>query len=320
MYIHLILRLLNFREYVVDFRDLKYFEVIATEGSLSRAAERLHRTQPALTKCIDRLEEAVGTALFAKDGRGMRLTPAGHILVKRSRLLAIMVDESVREMQDHAAGLRGEVRIGCVPTVAQRLMPAMFEQLLAEAPEVSVKLAVATNDSLLASLRDAEIDLVIGPMLEADRDFVSEQIAEDTVVVMASEDHPIFDSPCALSNLLNYKWMLPAPTVATRQWLDQTFERNGLPRPTGQIESNVLTLTLQILEKTSLLGFVTRYHLFAGRAKVREVVIPETQMTRRLGLTSRRNGYLSPVASRIAEILRERGKHMLDSSDLEEFE
>ncbi|WP_395402705.1 LysR family transcriptional regulator [Pseudoduganella sp. UC29_106] len=295
----------------MDLRDLKYFEVIATEGNLGRAAERLHRTQPALTKCIDRLEEAIGTRLFAKDGRGMRLTAAGHILLRRTRQLTIMVDESAREIQDYAAGLQGEVRLGCVPTVAQYLMPAVFEQLLAEAPEVSVKLAVATNDSLLASLRDAEIDLVIGPMIDTGPDFECEQIAEDTVVVMAREDHPIFGSPCTLADLLEYKWMLPAATVATRQWLDQTFERNGLARPHVQIESNVLTLTLQILEKTPLLGFVTRYNLVGGRANVREVAVPETHMKRRLGLTYRRNGYLSPVATRVADILRERGKDLL---------
>lgn len=311
MYIHLIFAFLNFQEYVVDFRDLKYFEVIATEGNLGRAAERLHRTQPALTKCIDRLEEAIGTKLFAKDGRGMRLTTAGHILLRRTRQLAIMVDESAREIQDYAAGLQGEVRIGCVPTVAQYLMPAVFEQLLAEAPEVSVKLAVATNDSLLASLGDAEIDLVIGPMIETGPDFECEQIAEDTVAVMAREDHPVFDSPCTLTDLLKYKWMLPATTVATRQWLDTTFERHGLGRPRVQIESNVLTLTLQILEKTPLLGFVTRHNLVGGRANVREVDVPETQLQRRLGLTYRRNGYLSPVATRVADILRERGKDLL---------
>jgi DNA-binding transcriptional LysR family regulator len=91
----------------MDFRDLKYFEVIATEGNLGRAAERLHRTQPALTKCIDRLEDDLGAQLFEKDGRGMRLTAAGEVLVRRTRQMAIMVEETAREMQDHAGGLRG---------------------------------------------------------------------------------------------------------------------------------------------------------------------------------------------------------------------
>ena len=295
----------------MDFRDLKYFEVIATEGNLGRAAERLHRTQPALTKCIDRLEEDLGTALFEKDGRGMRLTAAGEVLVRRTRQMAIMVEETAREMQDYAGGLQGKVHIGCVPTLAEHLMPAVFEQLLLEAPAIAVNLVVGMNDNLLEHLRDGEIDLVVGPILDTDPDMMCEQIAEDTVVVMANENHPIFDGPCTLARLLDYKWMLPARTVASRQWLDQTFERHGLPRPQVQIEPNVLNAILPILERTSLLGFVTRFNLVSGRARVREVVLPEAQMKRHLGLSYRKNGYLSPVAMRVADILRAHGKDLL---------
>jgi DNA-binding transcriptional LysR family regulator len=295
----------------MDFRDLKYFEVIAEEGNLGRAAERLHRTQPALTKCIDRLEEDLGAKLFEKDGRGMRLTAAGEVLVRRTRQMAMMVEETSREMQDYAGGLQGKVRIGCLPTLAEHMMPRVFEQLLREAPAIGVSLTVAMNDNLLAALRDGELDLVVGPMADADPDIVCEQIAEDTMVVMASEEHPIFNGPCTLATLLDYKWMLPARTVASRQWLDQTFERHGLPRPQVQIEPNVLNAILPILEKSPLLSFASRFNLISGRARVREVVVAEAQMQRRLGLSCRKNGYLSPVAERIAAILRTHGKKLL---------
>jgi DNA-binding transcriptional LysR family regulator len=295
----------------MDFRDLKYFEVIAEEGNLGRAAERLHRTQPALTKCIDRLEEDLGAKLFEKDGRGMRLTAAGEVLVRRTRQMAMMVEETSREMQDYAGGLQGKVRIGCLPTLAEHMMPRVFEQLLREAPAIGVSLTVAMNDNLLAALRDGELDLVVGPMADADPDIVCEQIAEDTMVVMASEEHPIFKEPCTLATLLDYKWMLPARTVASRQWLDQTFERHGLPRPQVQIEPNVLNAILPILEKSPLLSFASRFNLISGRARVREVVVAEAQMQRRLGLSCRKNGYLSPVATRVAEVLRAHGKELL---------
>jgi DNA-binding transcriptional LysR family regulator len=295
----------------MDFRDMKYFEVIAAEGSLARAAERLHRTQPALTKCIDRLEEDLGARLFEKDGRGMRLTAAGQVLVRRTRQLAIMVQETAREMQEHAGGLQGNVRIGCLPTLAEHLMPAVFERLLAQAPEITVQLVVAMNNNLVAGLGDGEIDLAVGPMQQSDAELVCEQIAEDTVVVMASEHHPIFDAPRTPADLLQYKWMLPAATVASRQWLEQTFERNGLPRPRVQIESNVLNTILPVLERTSMLGFVSRFNLVAGRARVREVAMAELQMQRRFGLSYRRQAYLSPVALRVAAILREQGKELL---------
>ncbi len=295
----------------MDFRDLKYFEVIAEEGNLGRAAERLHRTQPALTKCIDRLEESLGSRLFEKDGRGMRLTAAGRILAKRSRQMALMVEETAREMQDYAGGLQGTVRLGCVPTVAEHLMPTVFRQLLQEAPGITVKLTVAMNANLMRGLHDGELDLVLSPMQETDADIVWEKVAQDTMVVMASADHPVFGAPCTLADLLDYKWMLPATMVSSRQWLDQTFERHGLPRPQVQIESNVLNAILPILETTQLLGFVSRLNLVAGKARVREVELAETQMARRLGLAYRQGGYLSPVALRVAAILRAHGKDLL---------
>jgi DNA-binding transcriptional LysR family regulator len=295
----------------MDFRDLRYFEVIATEGNLGRAAERLFRTQPALTKCIDRLEADLGAQLFEKSGRHMRLTPAGTALLARARRLAIMVEDTSRELQEHASGLRGTIRVGCVPTLAQHLMPSVLQDLLAEAPDVQVELTVAMNDQILRALREGQLDLVVGPVVDADEELESEQFAEDVVVVMAARDHRIFAGDYALADLLAYKWVLPAAGVATRQFLDQTFERHGLPRPQIQIESNVLNMILPILEKTPLLGFVTRFNLRSGRADLREVELPETTMRRRLGLTYRRTGYISPVMQRMSAVLRTRGAILL---------
>lgn len=295
----------------MDFRDLRYFEVIATEGNLGRAADKLFRTQPALTKCIDRLEEDFGAHLFEKNGRGMKLTAAGAILLTRTRQMAIMVEETSREMQDYASGLKGKLRIGCVPTLAEHVMPFVFSELLADAPEVTVDLRVAMNDALLSALRDGALDLVVGPIVESDDELVSEQFAEDEVVVLASKDHRIFNGPYSLQDLAKYKWVLPATTVASRQWLDQTFDRNGLPRPQVQIESNVLNMILPIIDKTHLLGFVTRINLRSDKANLREVELPETKMRRRLGITYRKTGYLSPVVERTATILRTRDPALL---------
>ena len=290
----------------MDFRDLRYFEIIATEGNLGRAAEKLFRTQPALTKCIDRLEADLDARLFEKRGRSMSLTAAGDVLLARARQMAIMVEETSREMKEYASGLKGKMRIGCVPTLAEHMMPSVFQELLGGAPEVTIELKVAMNDALLAALQDGELDLVVGPIVESDQNLVSEQFSEDDVVVLASRDHDIFKRPYAFDDLLRYKWILPAPTVASRQWLDQTFDRNGLARPVVQIESNVLNMILPIIEKTHLLGFVARFNLQSQKANLREVELPETTMRRRLGLTYRRTGYMSPVMQRTVDILRSR--------------
>lgn len=299
----------------MDLRDLRYFEVIATEANLGRAAERLYRTQPALTKCIDRLEADLGAQLFEKSGRHMRLTAAGNALLARARRLAIMVEDTARELQEYASGLRGTIRVGCVPTLAEHLMPVVFQELLAEAPDVKVELVVAMNDHILRALREGQLDLAVGPVVDADEELESEQFAEDVVAVMASKHHRIFQSDYTLQDLLAYQWILPATSVASRQFLDQTFERNGLPRPQVQIESNVLNMILPIIEKTHLLGFVTRFNLRSGRAELREVALPETTMRRRLGLAYRKGGYISPVMQRISALLRTKGAALLGEGE-----
>ncbi len=295
----------------MDFRDLKFFETIAHEGNLARAAHKLFRTQPALSKCIDRLEAAMGAKLFEKDGRGMRLTAAGHVLLARTGQMGLMIEDTAREMREHATGLKGHVRLGCVPTLAEHLLPQVVQDMLDQAPDVTIRLGVAMNDALLVGLRGGEIDLVVGPMIEGDHEFVSEQIVEDRMVVLAGRSHPVFDGPLDMASLLAYKWVLPATTVASRQWLDQTFDRNRLARPQVQIESTVLNMILPIIEKTDLLGFASNANLRSHGTGLREIALEQTTMPRRLGLIYRRNTYLSPAMMRIAELLRLRGASLL---------
>ena len=157
----------------MDLRDLRYFETIATLEHVGRAAAQLHRTQPALTNCVRRLEETCGAPLFEKAGRGIRLTVAGKVLLKWARQLRFDVEDAGREIDHVARGLAGHVRIGIVPTAAQFLLPPVARRLLQEAPEVTLKTVVGLVDGLAPMLRAGELDLMVGTEVAADEDFVS---------------------------------------------------------------------------------------------------------------------------------------------------
>src|SRR5215470_11794322 len=122
----------------MELRDLRYFETIAELQNLSRASTKLHRTQPALTSSIQRLEEDCGVTLFEKAGRGIRLTAAGKVLLKWAQRMRFDVEDAKRELAAIGQGLAGHVRIGIVPTAAQFLLPSVARQLLEEAPEVTL--------------------------------------------------------------------------------------------------------------------------------------------------------------------------------------
>ena len=115
----------------MDLRDLAYFEVIAETGHLGRAADRLGRTQPALTKCLQRLEAAIGAELFARAGRGIALTKVGEVLLGYARQMRSTMDTSLRDVKAFASGEAGHVRIGTGPTMAEYLLPQVCSNLIA---------------------------------------------------------------------------------------------------------------------------------------------------------------------------------------------
>ncbi|WAH57769.1 LysR family transcriptional regulator [Pseudomonas silvicola] len=148
----------------MDLRDLYYFETVADLGNLGRAGEKLHRTQPALSKCIQRLEDTLGTLLFFREGRRMRLTPAGELLLVRARRLRQGMEETERELQTFAKGTVGNVRVGCGPTAAEFLLPRVVALLLEAAPQLTLELVTGQNDMLMNDLRAGHLDVLISPL------------------------------------------------------------------------------------------------------------------------------------------------------------
>ncbi|NML17846.1 LysR family transcriptional regulator [Azohydromonas caseinilytica] len=285
----------------MDLRDLRYFETIAELQHIGRAAQRLHRTQPALTSCVRRLEDACGAPLFEKSGRGIRLTPAGQVLQKWAQRMRFDVEDAKREIGDIGRGLSGHVRIGVVPTAAQFLLPTVSRQLLSEAPAVTMKTVVGLVDALKPQLKAGELDLMVATETPAEPGFVSRPLAEDSIVVAASASHPVFEKAVAMGDLTAHQWVLQPPGAPTRDWLDRAFDRARLPRPVVQIESTMLIMLPPLIAETGLLSFVSRYHVGEG-TPLREVVLKETTMRRRLTVSYRADSYLLPAAQRLIEL------------------
>lgn len=288
----------------MDLRDLRYFETIAELQHLGRATGRLHRSQPALTSSIRRLEAACGAALFEKAGRGIRLTEAGRVLLKWAQRVRFDVEDARRELSSIGAGLSGHVRLGIVPTAAQFLLPSVARQLLQEAPGVTLHTVVGLIDTLRPRLRAGELDVMVGTEGAAEAGYTSTVLAEDMIVVAASERHAVFKKAAVLKDLVGHAWALQPPGLPTRDWLDHTFDRKGLPRPRVQVETTSLLALPSLIVETGLLSFISRHHL-QGQARIRglkEVPVRGATMRRRLVVTYRANSFLSPAAQRLVEL------------------
>ncbi|WP_439851002.1 LysR family transcriptional regulator [Pseudomonas syringae] len=297
----------------MDLRDLTYFETIAELGHLGRAAEKLNRSQPALTKSIQRLEESFGTRLFQRDGRRIKLTPVGELLQARGKELQQSIAQTQREVRDFASGMVGNIRVGCAATMAEYLMPKLTSALLQRTPDVTFKLVIGQDDLLRESLRSGQLDMIICGLVPDSDDVTSFAVFEDEAVVIASKRHPIFKTSLQMSDLCAYRWVLPPASVSSRKWLDAAFAAHGLPLPTVQIEANSISLLPGLIAQSNLLSFIARESLEFGKTMqhLREVTLEQTTMKRTIGVTLRKGGYLSPAAEGMLQMLRDNGGDFL---------
>lgn len=292
----------------MEIRDLEYFDVIARTENLGNAAEIVGRTKPALTKCIRRLEEAIGATLFVRSGRGIVLTAAGRILQERAGLLRAQATEVQREVRDVASGAAGHVRIGMGATPAQQILPNIINDLVTSMPDVTIEIVIGINNVLRDSLRSGKLDLVVGPSaVEREDEFASHMLLTDEVVVAACKGHPLLRRRFTLKDMLAHRWVLPKRSAEQRTWLEDVFRANALPPPQVQIETNSLYLLPELIAHTELLTFMPRRHLWPQSPGVRlhEVKLAATTMKRRFDVMYREHAYLAPAALRLVALLRE---------------
>lgn len=300
----------------MELRDLRYFETIAELGHLSHAADRLGRTQPALSKSLRRLEEEIGAPLFARAGRGIELTLTGQAMLAKAKMIRRNVDDSLREVGEVAQGLSGTIRIGSGATTAEFILPLVMRRLLAEAPSAKAEIRIGMNDVLRRDLAAGIVDIVVGPLaVDDDRSFETVLFGSDAVVVAASRDHPLTRILADPADLLDYGWVLPAESVATRQWLIGALAARGLPAPHVTIQSNNLSLSPRLVAATDLITFISRRNLGRGRAgdQLVEIPLPEITMQRPVGLVRLRQGYTPPLVARFIRLMQEDASVVLNN-------
>ena len=298
----------------MDLRDLRYFVAAAYLGHFHRAAATLNITQPALTKSVRRLEAQAGARLFEPVGRRVRLTELGEVLRKHARALLQAADDAQQRVRDFAAGSAGLVRIGASAAAVELLLPTVVERLVEAMPDVMLDISVGMNDVLCEDLKAGRLDLALCPIVATDPFLASRVLAKDPVVVVASARHPLFARRrIVLEDLVRYRWVLPSASAASTAWLAQVFMHRGLPVPVAQIRSASISLTPRLVAGTEFLSFIARRNLASPNvgAVLREIRLRAATLQRDFAVLWRRDGYLSPAASRIQQIMLREGGRLL---------
>jgi DNA-binding transcriptional LysR family regulator len=288
----------------MNLRDLEYFEKIAELQSVGAAALVVHRTQPALTSCIRRLEEDCGARLLERSGRGIKLTDAGRTMLRWASHIRLVVGDAQREINQVGKGLTGIVKLGIAPTAAYISLPNVVARLFEETPDIKLQVTVGVVDSLTSMLTAGEIDIMVATERGSSENLATHPILDDQIVVVACKKHPIFDSSPDIRRLSEYRWVVEAEESPTRKWLEACFKKHLLGPLKVQMEINIPTMLPRLIEGTLHLGFISRRQLEAleDRKVLKEFRLASSTMSRRLALSYVRERYRSPATERVVDI------------------
>jgi DNA-binding transcriptional LysR family regulator len=297
----------------MELRDIEYFAVVAEHRNLGRAAEALGLGQPALSKSLRRLELSARTKLVRRTPGGVDLTAAGVALLSHVNHLRLALDDVAHEVAEVGEGRVGHLRVGTGAGLGEHLLMPVCSAFLTAAPKVTLKITVGTNDLLMPALRRGELDLLLSGIYPAPAEgLVQDHVVDDDLVVYSSSRHRLAGRKrITLADIAMERWVVPAANALAADivaWrpLVRTLEERGLRLPQVALESTSLLLRFRTVADSDLVGFTSRNLLeqFAPHFKLVELPVRELKWTRRVGVSYRKDGYLSPAARRFIDILK----------------
>lgn len=157
----------------MEFRQLKYFIAVAEESSFSRAAERLHISQPPLSTQVMMLEKELGVQLLDRSNRGVSLTAAGAVFYEEMRAVLVRLEQGKTRAQQAGQGHVGAISIGFVSIADYGILPPALKEFRSRFPQVEVHLHELTTDAQIREMRLGRLDIgiALGPIREGDLSF-----------------------------------------------------------------------------------------------------------------------------------------------------
>lgn len=166
--------------------DLRYFGEIAATQNLSRAAERLHISQPSLTLAVQRLERGVGATLLNRSKKGVSLTPAGNQLLLHARQLLTLWDDVRGSAQASMHDVQGVYSIGCHPSMARDIFRHFLPALLAEHPQLEVRIKHDVSRRVAEDVISLKTDMGIVVNPTPHPDLMVHKLTQDDVTLWQS--------------------------------------------------------------------------------------------------------------------------------------
>ena len=177
----------------MELRHLRYFIAVGELENVSRAALKLHVSQPALSRQIRDLEDELGFLLLIRDAKSVRLTEAGRVFLTEARATLQRVEEAVQAARAIATGARGELHVGYAPSLTARFLPRTLRGFQAGSPDVRVKLHDLSTEEMVAGLREGTLQMAFVVRLPPAmlRGLRFEELARDPFCLAVAPKHPL---------------------------------------------------------------------------------------------------------------------------------
>jgi DNA-binding transcriptional LysR family regulator len=177
----------------MELRHLRYFTAVAEEQNVTRAAARLHVSQPPLSRQIRDLEEELGVKLFKRTAKSIVLTEAGRLFLNEARAVLLRAEEAIRTVRAAANPMRGQVRIGYAPSLTVELLPKALKRFEEEQPGARVALRDCSTEEGARLLGEQKLDVVLGarPAGTLGRGIAFEKLVSYPLCCAVAVSHPL---------------------------------------------------------------------------------------------------------------------------------
>ena len=235
----------------MDTQHLHAFVAIAEQGSFSAAAEKLHLTQPAISKRIALLEDQLGTRLFDRVGRSVILTPAGKILLNKAQLILSEVTATQRAIADLKGEVQGQLSIATSHHVGLHYLPPVLREFSSLYSQVKLDLHFLDSEHAYEEILNSRYDLAVVTLsLEQDPRLETYSIWQDQLQFVAAPDHPLAtQSHLQLADLTRHQAILPDINTYTTRLVKNLFDQQNL-----SIDITVVTNHLESIKMMLSIG------------------------------------------------------------------
>ncbi|KGR82628.1 LysR family transcriptional regulator [Lysinibacillus odysseyi] len=176
----------------MELRQLRYFVEVAQREHISEAAEHLHVAQSAISRQIANLEEELGTPLFERIGRNVRLTPIGKTFLEHTITALKAIDFAAKQVEEYLDPAKGTIKIGFPTSLASYVLPTVISAFKKEYPDVSFHLRQGSYKFLIDSVKNRELNLAfLGPLPPKDETINTTILFSENIYALLPANHPL---------------------------------------------------------------------------------------------------------------------------------